>query len=152
MALAAAAGILWARRAAPPVQPINFDHALHARQQLGCIDCHALVETFEHAGLPTANLCMTCHMVIKTESTEVQKIARFQKARQPIPWVRLYEVPDFVYFNHSRHVKANVKCAECHGNTGTVAVSATEKRFTMATCVDCHTARKAPSDCLTCHK
>lgn len=140
----------WGRSA--PAQPVTFDHALHAAQKIGCTDCHSLVEKSEHAGLPTANLCMTCHQVIKSDSPEVKKIAAFQQSRQAIPWVRLYEVPHFVYFNHSRHIKAGMKCGECHGNTGTVAVSATEKEFTMATCVDCHTERKASNDCLTCHK
>ncbi len=147
------AGLLWARRSAPPpAQPVAFDHALHLRQKLACADCHVLVETAEKAGLPTANLCMTCHQVIKTGSPEVQKVAQFQKARRPIPWVRLYQVPDFVYFNHSRHIKAGMKCSECHGNTGATVVSVTEKEFAMATCVDCHTMKKASNDCLTCHK
>lgn len=136
----------------PHAQPVVFDHALHARQKLACADCHTLASKTEKAGLPTANLCMTCHQVIKAESAEVKKIAQFQKARQMIPWVRLYEVPAFVYFNHSRHLKAGMKCAECHGNTGTIAVSATEREFTMATCMDCHRTRNASNDCLTCHK
>ncbi len=144
--------VLWGRRPPPPTQPIAFDHAQHARQKLVCNDCHVTAESTAMAGLPTANLCMTCHQVIKSESPEVKKIAAFQQARQPIPWVRLYEVPLFVYFNHSRHLKAGMKCSECHGTTGTVAVSATEKEFSMATCMDCHSARKASNDCLTCHK
>ncbi len=153
VAVAGAIGaMLWARRPAPPVQPVAFDHSLHLRQKLTCAECHILAQISEKAGLPTANLCMTCHQVIKTESPEVQKIAQFQKARRPIPWARLYEVPDFVYFNHSRHLKAGMQCAECHGSTGTTAVSATEKEFTMATCMDCHRTRNASNDCLTCHK
>ena len=143
---------LWPRREAPPVQPVTFDHSLHLEQKLKCPDCHRLVEQSEKAGLPTANLCMTCHQIIKSDSPEVQEIAKFQKDRQFIPWVRLYEVPEFVYFNHSRHVKAEISCAECHGNTGTTAVSVAEKEFTMATCMDCHRLRGASNDCLTCHK
>ncbi len=146
------AGLVWGRRGAPPAQPIAFDHDLHARQNLACTDCHILVERAEKAGLPTASLCMTCHQVIKTESGEVQKIAQYQRSRKAIPWVRLYQVPYFVYFNHSRHLKAGMKCSECHGRTGTTALSASEKEFTMATCMDCHTQRRASNDCLTCHK
>ena len=144
--------LLSARRQAAPVQPVTFDHSLHLEQKIKCADCHRLVSQSEKAGLPTANLCMSCHQVIKSDSPEVQKIAQFQKARQFIPWVRLYEVPEFVYFNHSRHVKAEIECAECHGDTGTTVVSATEKEFTMATCMDCHQDRGASNDCLTCHK
>ena len=151
-ASAAVVTLLWGRRPPPPVQPVRFDHELHARQQLACADCHFLAAKGEHAGLPTANLCMTCHQVIKSDSPEVRKVAQFQQARRPIPWVRLYEVPHFVYFNHSRHLKAGLQCAECHGKTGTVAVSASEKQFTMATCMDCHTARRASNECLTCHR
>ncbi len=146
------AAFLWGRRPAAPEQPVTFDHSLHLEQNLKCTDCHRLVEHSEKAGLPTANLCMTCHQVIKSDSPEVQKIAQFQQTRQFIPWVRLYEVPEFVYFNHSRHVKAEIECAECHGNTGTTVVSAPEKEFTMATCMDCHRVRGASNDCLTCHK
>jgi len=151
-ATAVAAGLWWSGSEPPPAQPVAFDHKLHAEAGLTCDTCHQLYDASAKAGLPTANFCMSCHQVVKSDSPEVKKIAQFQQAGGIIPWVRLYETPGFVYFNHSRHIKAEVKCAECHGNTGTVSVSAAEMEFTMAACMDCHRVRKASLDCLTCHK
>lgn len=134
-----------------PAQPINFNHKLHRDQGMECTDCHQLANKTRRSGLPTANLCMACHMAIKTESPEVKKIAQFKESRQPIPWVRLYQVPDFVYYNHMRHIKSGIVCATCHGTTGTLPVSEAVRTFSMSFCTDCHQQRGAPTDCATCH-
>lgn len=149
----AVAGVVWARRpAAPPQQPIAFDHKIHRDFGMDCAACHQLVDKAERSGLPTANLCMTCHTVFKADSPEVKKIAQFRDSRRPIPWVRLYQLPDFVYFNHARHVKSGIACAQCHGSTGTVRASRTEREIDMDFCTECHTERGAPNDCATCHQ
>lgn len=147
------AAVVWGRRAErPPAQPIAFDHRLHRDQKMECLDCHQQADKARNAGLPTANLCMTCHQAIKFDSPEVKKIAAFRDSHQAIPWVRLYQVPNFVYFNHSRHVRLGIACGQCHHNTGTVTVSRTEREFTMNFCVDCHREQRASVDCATCHQ
>ena len=134
-------------------QPIAFNHKLHADQKIECVDCHQLVMKSRHSGMPTANLCMTCHAVIKKDSPEVKKIAQYKTERRPIPWVRLYQVPGFIYYNHERHVTAaGLACSTCHGATGTEAVSVAYRQFTMGFCIDCHKERKAPNDCSVCHR
>ncbi len=150
----AVAGAVWALRPpTAPVQPIAFDHKLHVEKaQMQCTQCHQLADKSRHSGLPTANLCMTCHVAIKFDSPEVKKIAEYRESRRPIPWVRLYELPDFVYYNHMRHVTSGIACATCHLSTGTVTVSRAEREFTMAFCMDCHKERGASNDCATCHK
>ena len=132
-------------------QPINFNHKLHIDQKMECTDCHQLATKTRRSGLPTANLCMTCHRAIKKDSPEVQKIAQYKKERKVIPWVRLYQLPDFVYYNHMRHIHSGIACATCHGTTGTLPVAQAVRTFSMAFCVDCHDQRGAPKDCATCH-
>lgn len=134
-------------------QPVAFNHKLHADQKIECVDCHQLVMKSRHSGMPTANLCMTCHVIIKKDSPEVKKIAQYKAERRPIPWVRLYQIPGFIYYNHERHVKAaGLACSTCHGATGTEAVTVAYRQFTMGFCIDCHKERKASNDCSVCHR
>ncbi len=137
--------------AAATEQPINFNHKLHIDQKMECTDCHQLATKTRRSGLPTANLCMTCHRAIKRDSPEVAKIAQYKKDGKPIPWVRLYQLPQFVYYNHMRHINSGIACATCHGTTGTLPVSEAVRDFSMAFCVDCHTERRATKDCAACH-
>src|SRR5258706_366420 len=88
-------------------QPIAFNHKQHADQKIGCTDCHRLAMKTRRSGLPTANLCLTCHRAIKADSPEIKKLAKYRAEHKAIPWVRLYQLPNFVYYNHERHVKAN---------------------------------------------
>ena len=137
---------------AQPRQPINFNHKIHVDQKMECTDCHQLAKKSRRSGLPTANLCMACHQVIKADSPEVKKIAAYKEKRQPIPWVRLYQVPEFVYYSHMRHVNSGIACATCHGTTGTEPVSRAVREFTMGFCMDCHQERGVSNDCATCHQ
>jgi predicted CXXCH cytochrome family protein len=146
LVLAAATCVLRAQQ-----QPINFNHKLHIDQKMDCTDCHQLATKTRRSGLPTANLCMACHAAIKRESPEVQKIAQYKKEKKPIPWVRLYQLPNFVYYNHSRHINSGIACATCHGTTGTLPVAQAVRTFSMGFCMDCHQQRKASNDCATCH-
>ena len=134
-------------------QPVAFNHKLHLEQKIECMDCHQLVMKTRRSGLPTANLCMPCHAVIKADSPEIKKVAQYRAVHRPIPWVRLYQVPGFIYYNHERHVKAGgLACSTCHGATGTEEVSVAYRQFTMGFCIDCHKERKAPNDCTVCHR
>src|SRR5438094_8089506 len=96
---------------------------------------------------------MTCHRGIKKDSSEIKKIAEYKSKHQSIPWARLYQVPNWVYYNHERHVKAaQIACSTCHGATGTEIVSVAHRKFTMGFCMDCHKERKVSNVCSTCHR
>jgi hypothetical protein len=142
---------LWPGPPAPADQPVQFNHKLHIEQKMECTDCHTLATQTRRSGLPTANLCTTCHRAIKKDSPEIQKIARYRATHQSIPWVRLYQLPDFVYYNHMRHVKAGIECSVCHGNTGREPEARAYRDFSMRFCMDCHEQRKVSNDCATCH-
>ena len=89
-----------------PEQPIAFSHKIHAGQyEIGCQYCHTGVEIGKSANIPSVNICMNCHSQIKTDSPEIQKLYAAQESGQPIEWVRIHNLPDLAYFNHSQHVK-----------------------------------------------
>src|SRR5580704_3805408 len=80
----------------PEDQPIAFNHKQHADQKIECTDCHKLALKTRRSGLPTANLCLTCHRAIKADSPEIKKLAQYKANHQAIPWVRLYQLPGHV--------------------------------------------------------
>jgi hypothetical protein len=136
----------------PIQQPIPFSHKKHCDLGLGCDTCHKQGPKGENERIPTAADCMDCHQSIKTGNPDVQSIANYAKGSTPIPWVRIYTVPDFVHFSHKAHLDAKFKCEECHGPVGSQDVLAKEKDFTMKTCIGCHRVNKARTGCDLCHK
>ena len=133
-------------------QPLPFSHKQHVAAGLSCKDCHVNVAKKERAGLPDAERCMLCHMAIKTDSPAVQKLARIHQDGKRLDWVRVYRVPDFVFFSHANHVKAQVECASCHGPVEKRDVLAKEVSTSMITCMNCHVAKKASISCHLCHE
>ena len=133
-------------------QPIPFSHKQHASASLKCVDCHAGADTRDQAGLPAAQKCMQCHVSIKADSPEVQKIRDAAKTGEKIPWVRLYKVPDFVFFSHANHRKAGVECVTCHGPVAERTVLTKELPTNMKFCVDCHKQKNASTSCALCHQ
>ena len=100
-----------------PVQPIPFSHKLHAGDnKIPCLYCHSGAEKSRHATIPSVNVCMNCHTVVKTDSPHIKKIQEAYANNTPIEWVRVHELPDYVYFPHKRHVAKGVACETCHGN------------------------------------
>jgi hypothetical protein len=95
---------------------------------------------------------MKCHETAKKDSPEVAKIRDAAEKGKAIAWVPVYTVPDFVFFGHSNHVKAGLKCAECHGPVETRDVLQKEVSTGMNFCRDCHQKRGARADCATCHQ
>jgi hypothetical protein len=136
-----------------PAQPIEFPHRIHVTDiGMECAYCHQYVEKSIHAGLPDAELCMTCHEAVATDKPEVAKLAGMYQAGQPVEWVRVYQIKPHVYFTHKRHVLSGVKCQECHGP---VELMTTAQRVTdlgMGWCLECHNSRGASRECITCHK
>lgn len=123
-----------------PEQPIPFSHKLHAGYyEIDCKFCHTTVEKSKQASIPSANICMNCHNTIKTGSPEIQKIYSAIEKNEPIQWVRVHNLPDLSYFNHSQHVKVGgVACETCHGDVKQMEVVQQHSILTMGWCIDCH--------------
>jgi mono/diheme cytochrome c family protein len=134
-----------------PVQPIHFPHDLHAGvMKIDCQYCHSGAYKSKNATIPSLNICMNCHKVVKQESPEIQKIyaalgydPKTQKydstKSKPMQWVRVHNLPDFAYFNHSQHVKvAGIKCQQCHGPVQTMKEIYQYSPLTMKWCIQCH--------------
>ena len=98
-------------------QPIEYSHMLHAGTlQIECEYCHNNARKSIHAGVPPTETCMNCHkMVDSTDRPELEKLKGYWERGEEIPWVKVHDLPDFVYFSHKRHVRAGVDCTECHG-------------------------------------
>lgn len=141
-----------------PHQPIAFSHKLHAGQyQINCQYCHTGVMKAKSANIPSPNICMNCHRQIKTESPEIQKIyaaidfdpetQTYGDNQKPIEWIRVHNLPDLVYFNHSQHVKVGgIECQTCHGAIQEMEVVHQESRLTMGWCIDCHRETQVKAD------
>ncbi|MCX6213444.1 c-type cytochrome [Spirosoma sp.] len=123
-----------------PKQPIAYSHKLHAGQyKIDCNYCHTGAQKGKSATIPSANICMNCHGVIKKESPEIQKIYTAIEKNQPIEWVRVHNLPDLAYFNHAQHVNVgNVACQTCHGEIEKMEVVEQRSSLTMGWCIDCH--------------
>lgn len=147
---------LWNRLFARPAveQPILFSHKLHAgEKQIPCQYCHAYARRGPVAGVPSVQTCMGCHSLLAVRQPEVRKLAAYWQEREPIPWTRIHDLPDFVYFSHKRHVRAGVQCQECHGPVETMEEVVQFSSLEMGWCLNCHNQqRQASVDCATCHK
>ncbi len=123
-----------------PEQPIAFSHKLHAGQyEIDCQYCHTGVRKSKSANIPSPNICMNCHSAILTESVEIQKIYAAVDNNQPIEWVRVHNLPDLAYFNHSQHVNVGeIECQTCHGPIEEMEVVEQYALLTMGWCIDCH--------------
>ncbi len=137
---------------AAPAQPIAFPHAAHTANQIECGFCHEFSENWAAAGIPRTELCGTCHSAMPQESPAAAKLMEYVEAEKEIPWVRVFEIPQYTYFPHKWHVRAGVECEECHEGVGESAVTARRIKLKMAWCMDCHEERQASIDCVTCHK
>ena len=119
---------------------------------LECKNCHEMPDPDDDMGLPATAKCMACHATIKKDSPSIQKLAQFAKDGQPVPWVRVYRLPDFVDFSHKVHLtQAKAKCEDCHGPVRESDVIRKETDTSMAACMDCHRANGASVACNYCH-
>jgi hypothetical protein len=171
----------WSRRPAgaepPSAQPINFPHNVHVQTyKIDCQYCHADARRSEFAGLPSVSRCMGCHKITAADKAEIKKLAEYASKNQPIPWQRINVMPEFVYFPHKAHLRADLRCQTCHGPVETmttynartgprltndllnlVGLRPAQPPLTMGWCIDCHRQQnatrgtRAPIDCVTCH-
>ncbi|HEV8581597.1 MAG TPA: respiratory nitrate reductase subunit gamma [Thermoanaerobaculia bacterium] len=123
-----------------PAQPIAFSHRLHAgKYRVPCLYCHFAAETSRHAGIPPAGICMNCHGQLKVASAEVQKLKEAVAQRRRLRWTKVHNLPDFVYFSHSQHVRGGgVACQRCHGPVEAMERVSQTALLTMGWCLDCH--------------
>lgn len=138
-----------------PEQPIKFSHKIHAGDnEIACQYCHNSVEKSRHAGIPTVNVCMNCHKGIQEtpnpgSKEEIAKIyaasgfnaktGAYDLPENPIKWIKVHNLPDHVYFNHSQHVVVGKQdCAKCHGDVKKMTVAEQQAPLTMKWCIECH--------------
>ena len=147
-----------------PVQPIHYSHRIHAGSNgINCNYCHSSARVSKHSGIPSLNVCMNCHKNIAEVSdttatpeyskafydNEINKLykavgwdkdnQKYTGVTEPVKWIRIHNLPSFVYFNHSQHVNvAGVECQTCHGPVQTYEIQKQFAKLTMGWCIDCH--------------
>ena len=122
-----------------PVQPIEFSHRLHAGDLgLDCRYCHFTVERSAFAAVPTSRVCMNCHNQVRTDSVKLLPMRATYAEQRPIAWVRVHNLPDFAYFDHSSHLAAGVGCSTCHGRVDQMTRVEQVESLSMGWCLDCH--------------
>ena len=122
-----------------PAQPIAFPHKIHAGDnKIACLYCHSGARTSRHAGIPSASICMNCHSMLEKQTVEIEKMKEAVQLQQPISWVKVHNLPDFVYFNHSQHVLSGVACQKCHGPVEQMDRVEQVSPLTMGWCLGCH--------------
>jgi Cytochrome c7 and related cytochrome c/Class III cytochrome C family len=149
-----------------PSQPVAFSHRVHAGEnRVPCLYCHTNADRSRNATIPAVQTCMNCHRYISmADSAVIDKavVARL-KTDAPMPWVRVYKLPDHVFFDHRSHVDAGVQCETCHGDVKSMDVLTRVMDMRMGKCMDCHRSPRAylppsspiergPTDCTACHR
>jgi len=124
-----------------PEQPVPYSHRLHVGELgLDCRYCHNTVERTAKAAIPPTQTCMNCHKMIRTKSEKLTPVFESYATGMPVPWVRVHDLPDYVFFNHSIHVDRGVPCVACHGRIDTMETVRQVKPLNMGWCLDCHRA------------
>lgn len=178
-----------ARQGYEPRQPIAFSHKRMAGVPvmqtndagapvnvggfgIPCMYCHTMPYKGRHATLPSTAVCMNCHTTVGLDREWVLKMKAYWDRGQPIPWVKVHDLPDFVYFDHSAHLNAKnadgssklplvdeagqamVACQNCHGKVQEMDIVSVQQPFNMQWCLDCHRKPeiKASTDCIACHR
>ncbi len=122
-----------------PEQPVPYSHAMHVGQLgLDCRYCHTSVETGAHANVPPTQTCMNCHSKVLTGSPKLEPVRESFRTGKSIPWVRVHDLPDYAFFDHSAHVTRGIGCVSCHGRVDTMEVVSQVQPLSMAWCLDCH--------------
>ncbi len=122
-----------------PEQPVPYSHALHVGQLgIDCRYCHNTVENAAHAAIPPTQTCMNCHSMVRKNSEKLIPVLTSYATGMPVEWIRVHDVPDYVYFNHSAHVRRGIGCVSCHGRIDTMEVVYQAEPLSMGWCLDCH--------------
>ena len=122
-----------------PEQPVPYSHALHVGELgMDCRYCHTSVETAAAAAIPPTQTCMNCHTMIRANSEKLIPVRESYSTGMPVEWIRIHDLPDYVFFNHSAHVTRGVGCVSCHGRIDTMEVVYQDQPLSMGWCLDCH--------------
>ena len=123
----------------PREQPVPFSHAHHVGGLgVDCRYCHTTVETSNFANIPPTKTCMNCHSQIWNNSPTLEPVRASFRTGQSLRWVRVHDLPDFVYFNHSIHINKGVGCETCHGRVDRMPLTWQQHSLQMEWCLDCH--------------
>ncbi len=160
-------------------QPIEFPHKTHAGTEPGqmginCMYCHTYARRSNVSGIPRLDKCMGCHKMIESvkDKPRIKKLFEYWEKKEPIPWKKVHDLPDFVRFNHERHIQrfyfsehrpVREVCGYCHGDVGSMTTARRVKALSMGWCVSCHQkdhlenanttkTSNGPNDCWQCHK
>jgi hypothetical protein len=137
-----------------------------------CVYCHTMPYKGRHSTVPSTAVCMNCHSTVGLNREWVLKMKEYWDRGEPIPWVKVHDLPDFVYYDHSAHVNAKdaqgkpllpttdaqgkpmVVCQNCHGKVEEMEIVTVQNAFNMQWCLNCHRKpeMKASTDCVTCHR
>lgn len=135
-----------------PAQPVPFSHHLHVTtKHLNCFFCHTSPDRSSNAGIPPVEKCLLCHNVIASRFSPIAKLRGYYQRNEPVPWVRVNYLPDFVQFTHESHLARRFDCSVCHGAVSMMDRLAPAHRFDMNFCVTCHWKNKGPDSCFVCH-
>jgi hypothetical protein len=120
-------------------QPVPFSHKHHVRGLgIDCRYCHTSVEESPFAGIPSTQICMNCHTQIWADSPMLEPVRASFRTGRSITWIRVHDLPDFVYFDHSIHVKKGIGCVTCHGRVDEMPLMWRERSLQMEWCLECH--------------
>lgn len=153
------AAIVISQRAAlaAPSQPIDFSHEVHNTAGVQCLFCHPNPMRSDLAGIPSVARCAGCHTVIASDRPAVQVLLGYWERKEPIPWQRVTNMPDHVFFSHQPHLLAGLGCETCHGDVGQMSVARLTVNMDMGWCLNCHLEQPEEkvarlADCLACHE
>ncbi len=153
-----------------PEQPIHYSHQLHAGTlQIKCRYCHYNVDREAHVAIPSVAICMNCHKEVQNKDSQgrlkpdIARLLQHWLVKKPIAWVKVHDLADFVYFDHSRHLNSGLVCADCHGYIERMERVKRQYGLKMGWCLDCHRKKPPPgwqgtgstwasTDCSTCHR
>jgi hypothetical protein len=122
-----------------PEQPVPYSHALHVGQLgIDCRYCHNTVEKAAFAAVPPTQTCMNCHSMIRKTSEKLTPVFSSYASGMPVEWIKVHDLADYVYFNHSAHVRRGVGCVSCHGRIDTMEVVRQVEPLSMGWCLSCH--------------
>ena len=120
-------------------QPVQFSHRHHVLDDgIDCRYCHTSVETSPFAGIPPTKTCMNCHSQIWSTAPILEPVRASFRDDRPIRWIRVHDLPDFVYFNHSVHIKKGMGCETCHGRIDEMPLTLQQNTLQMDWCLNCH--------------
>jgi len=133
-----------------PEQPIPFNHRFHVTElSMECEYCHIGTESSQAAAMPAVSTCMGCHRIIGNNLEPIQRLRGYFDSGQPVPWERVYKLPEFVQFTHQPHIRNQLDCEECHGKVEEMDRVYQFSSLRMGWCLDCHWAEGEDTDVAT---